>query len=81
MPYSSIKNLPDNVKNVLPPAAQRIWMNGFNDAIKDNKSEDSARKLAWHRVKSAGYKKGKDGGKWVKADESVAGIIEKILRS
>lgn len=65
-PYSNIDQLPDNIKNVLPVAAQVIWLKAFNSALKQGKSEDSARKIAWTAVKNAGYFKPKDGGKWKK---------------
>jgi len=64
-PYDTIDDLPDNVKNVLPVGAQVIWLNAFNSAIDDGKSEASARKIAWGAVKKK-YKKVKDKDKWVK---------------
>lgn len=64
-PYETIDDLPDNIKNVLPVGAQVIWLNAFNSAIADGKSEDSARKIAWSAVKKK-YKKVKDKKKWVK---------------
>jgi len=65
MPYKNIKSLPENIKNVLPVEAQRIWMRVFNKTMDDGGSEDKARKIAWVAVKKAGYEK-KEGGKWVK---------------
>jgi len=64
-PYENIDSLPDNVKNVLPVGGQIIWLNAFNSALEDGKSEDSARKIAWSAVKKK-YKKVKDKKKWVK---------------
>ena len=50
MPYEKIEDLPDNVKGVLPTAAQHVWMNVFN-ANFEKAGEDEARKVAWGAVK------------------------------
>lgn len=76
MPYSSVNDLPDNVKNVLPSHAQEIFKEAFNNAYnqykdpkarRDNDSrENVARKVAWNAVKQK-YKKGADD-KWHRKD-------------
>jgi len=63
-PYDKNSDLPDNVKNPLPSAAQTIWRNVFNQSIANGDTEEVARKKAWAAVKK-GYKKNKDGD-WVK---------------
>jgi cation transport regulator ChaB len=68
MPYSTISQLPEGVKDALPEAAQRIFMRAF-DASFEKYGEESAMKIAWAAVKNAGYHK-KDG-EWVKTDEEV----------
>lgn len=68
MPYSSIDQLPPNVKKPLPKGAQDLWMRTFNAALNRCQSsrgkncEDVARIAAWSQVKSK-YKKTKDGWK------------------
>lgn len=72
MPYSSINDLPDNVRNVLPEHAQDIFKEAFNSAYDqykdpderrgDDSREDVARKVAWNAVKQK-YEKG-DDDKW-----------------
>lgn len=62
MPYSSNSELPSNVRNPLPEAAQTIFRRVFNTADKKY-DETRARKIAWAAVKNAGFKKGSDG-KW-----------------
>lgn len=72
MPYSSISELPEGVRNVLPKHAQEIYKEAFNSAYEEydepserrgNASrEEVAHKVAWKAVK-AKYKKG-DDGKW-----------------
>jgi len=72
MPYSSIKDLPDNVTNVLPTHAQEIFKEAFNNAYDEYKDSDKrrgddsrenvARKVAWDAVKKK-YEKGADD-KW-----------------
>jgi len=55
MPYSSIEDLPDQVKNVLPKGAQDIYFSAFNSAYagtcKDRDDRDTcAAKIAWSAV-------------------------------
>lgn len=77
MPYSSIKDLPKGVKNVLPVSAQKIWMEVFNSSYDKHHDEERAITAAWSAVKNAGYKKQKDG-KWAKnykLSESVEVVV------
>lgn len=70
MPYTSISELPDNVKNVLPKHAQDIYKEAFNSAYDqydtpkerrgDAGREETAHRAAWSAVKKAGYQKGSD---------------------
>lgn len=72
MPYSSIDELPDNVKHVLPEHAQEIYKEAFNSAYEEYKDPDERRddasreevahKVAWSAVKKK-YEKGEDD-KW-----------------
>lgn len=72
MPYPSINDLPDNVRNPLPTHAQEIFKEAFNNAYeeyknpedrkKDGDRENTARRVAWSAVKQK-YEKG-DDGKW-----------------
>jgi cation transport regulator ChaB/phage I-like protein len=71
MPYNSIKDLPENTKN-LPLKAKQIFMAAFNQAMKDSKSDEEASKIAWSAVGNAGFKK-KDG-QWIKAAEKYKSI-------
>ena len=70
MPYGSINDLPSNVTNVLPPHAQEIFKESFNNAWEqykdpasrrgDESRENTARRVAWAAVKET-YEKGADG--------------------
>ena len=71
MPYTSIKDLPDSVRNVLPTHAQEIYRSSYNNAHTEyhqkkkrrNPSEDLesiCHKVAWSEVKNS-YHKDKDG--------------------
>lgn len=72
MPYSSMSDLPDSIKNVLPGHAQEIYKDAFNSAYENYKNpedrrgddgrEEVAYKVAWAAVKKK-YKKGSDE-KW-----------------
>lgn len=73
MPYSHLKDLPDNVRNVLPEHAQRIYREAFNHAWDEYKDpgerrgeasrEETAHKVAWGAVKHR-YEKNENTGKW-----------------
>lgn len=73
MPYKTNKDLPDNVKNVLPDHAQDIYREAFNHALEEyqdpkkrrqgGNAEEVAFKVAWNAVKNKYHKQ---GDKWVK---------------
>lgn len=63
MPYRSINELPESVKDNLPKKAQEIYKEAFNNADKKYKDEVTAHKVAWSAVKKE-YKKKE--GRWVK---------------
>ncbi len=67
MPYKSIDELPDSVKDNLPKSAQQIWKNAYNHA--DSEGIENPSRYAWGAVKKA-YKKD-ENGKWVKKKMSL----------
>ena len=70
MPYSSISELPDAVRDHLPKHGQEIYKEAFNSAWNeyadqderrgDESREEAAHKVAWAAVKKK-YSKGADG--------------------
>lgn len=64
MPYESISELPDSVKDNLPKHAQEIYKEAFNSAWEEHHEEERAHRIAWGAVKKS-YQKGEDG-KWHK---------------
>ncbi len=64
-PFETIDDLPDNVKNVLPPTAQLLWLKVFNSVLEQTNDETKAAKAAWSAV-SEKYEKVDDQEKWVK---------------
>ncbi len=80
MPYDDQSELPESVRNVLPPHAQDIYKEAHNNALqqyqnpeerRDGKKDDPeevAHKVAWDAVKSQ-YEKGDDGN-WHPKDKS-----------
>ena len=60
MPYQTIQELPDSVKNHLPKHAQEIFLATFNNAVHEYEEEETAFKVAWSAVKRD-YEKGEDG--------------------
>jgi cation transport regulator len=75
MPYESIDDLPDSVKDNLPKQAREIYKEAYNaawDQYKDPEDrrgnatrEETAHRVAWSAVKK---KYEKDNGRWVKKD-------------
>ena len=73
MPYDTLEDLPDNVRNVLPKHAQEIYQAAFNNAWDEYKNpadrkgdasrEETAHKVAWTAVKQQ-YEK--NGDEWCK---------------
>jgi cation transport regulator len=73
MPYDTLEDLPDNVRNVLPKHAQEIYQAAFNNAWDEYKNpadrkggasrEETAHKVAWTAVKQQ-YEK--NGDEWRK---------------
>ncbi|MGG1571550.1 ChaB family protein [Fictibacillus sp. NRS-1165] len=68
MPYDSIKELPDQVRDNLPHHAQEIFKEAFNSASEEYKEEETAFKVAWSAVKKKYEKNSND--KWVKKDKA-----------
>lgn len=76
MPYKSINELSESVRNVLPKHAQEIYKEAYNSAYEeyadpderrdDASREEVAHRVAWAAVKKAGYSKGADD-KWHKS--------------
>jgi cation transport regulator len=76
MPYDSINDLPDAVRDHLPKHAQEIYKESYDNAwdeyedSEDRRGSESrettAHKVAWNAVKNK-YEKGDDGD-WHKKD-------------
>ncbi|MFT8323212.1 MAG: ChaB family protein [Bacillus sp. (in: firmicutes)] len=66
MPYNTLNDLPESVKDHLPHHAQEIFKEAFNAANDEYKEEERAFKVAWSAVKHK-YEKS-DNGKWVKKE-------------
>ncbi|MEZ4711796.1 MAG: putative cation transport regulator ChaB [Caldilineaceae bacterium] len=79
MPYHSVAELPDSVKDNLPKHAQEIYKEAYNSAWDEYKDpedrrgdaarEETAHRVAWAAVKQK-YEKN-DDGKWVSKDSSA----------
>lgn len=73
MPYDSVKDLPDSVKDNLPMHAQEIYKEAYNSAWDEYKDpgdrrgdasrEETAHRIAWAAVKKK-YEKNAQG-RWV----------------
>lgn len=70
MPYNSLSDLPDNVKEHVPKHGQEIYLAAFNSAYDEYKNpedrqddsgrEETAHKVAWSAVTQS-YEKRSDG--------------------
>jgi cation transport regulator len=66
LPYESLKDLPEPVKENLPHHGQEIYKEAFNSALDEYKEEETAHKVAWSAVKKK-YEKAEDGS-WKSKD-------------
>lgn len=75
MPYKTVSELPDRVKDNIPKHAQEIYMKAYNSAWDQYKDpderrgdatrEETAHKVAWAAVKNE-YEKDDKSGRWKK---------------
>jgi cation transport regulator len=63
MPYDSLSDLPDSVRNNLPKHAQEIHKEAFNSAEEQYGEESRAHRVAWSAVENK-YEKNEQGN-WV----------------
>jgi len=70
MPYNSIMDLPESVREHLPEHAQEIYRAAYNSAWEAyNKDEERAHRVAWAAVKHK-YDKDEKTGQWHTKDDS-----------
>ena len=67
MPYSSLSDLPDSVRNNLPKHAQEIYKEAYNSAEDQYGEESRAHRVAWSAVEQK-YEKN-DQGNWVQKND------------
>ena len=66
MPYKSLRELPESVRNNLPRHAQEIDQAAYNNAWEEyDHEEERAHRVAWAAVKQL-YVKDDKTGKWEK---------------
>jgi cation transport regulator len=64
MPYNLNRELPEGVRNHLPPHAQDIYRSAFNNAwIEYGHDEERSHQVAWAAVKHS-YEKNERTGQW-----------------
>lgn len=78
MPYKSLKDLPESVRDNLPEHAQEIYKDAFNSAWEQYDQpeerrgrasrEETSHRVAWAAVKKS-YEKDESSGKWHKKRE------------
>jgi cation transport regulator ChaB len=80
MPYSSISELPANIKKILPTGAQTIYKNAFDSVYSETKDDGKSASAAWAAVKKAGYVRGSDGN-WHKGGQASMPNNGKLIMS
>ncbi len=71
MPYGSVKDLPESVREHLPEHAQEIYRAAFNNAyVEYGRDEARAHRVAWGAVEKE-YHRDKNG-KWVRDKDKRA---------
>jgi cation transport regulator len=78
MPYKTVSELPDRVKDNIPRHAQEIYMKAYNNAWDqykdpderrgDDTREETAHTVAWAAVKNE-YEKDDKSGRWKKKQD------------
>ena len=64
MPYKTVNDLPESVRNHLPEHAQEIYRAAFNSSWEEYKhNEERAHRVAWAAVKNS-YEKDEQTGEW-----------------
>lgn len=77
MPYERNRDLPENVRNVLPAEAQTVFRNVVNSTLEEF-GEERAFRQAWGALRNQGWRKTPEG-RWVKKandDERFSGRFE-----
>jgi cation transport regulator len=63
VPYDSLSDLPDSVRNNLPRHAQEIYRAAYNSAEEQYGEEERAHRVAWSAVENKCEKN--DRGDWI----------------
>lgn len=70
MPYARNADLPEAVRDSLPPRAQKVFREAFNDATERGLPEERAFANAWGTIRNAGWHRQSDG-RYVKKQAAV----------
>ena len=80
MPYETLDELPESVRDNLPTHAQEIYASAYNNAWDrykdpserrgDASREETAHRIAWAAVKNT-YEKNEKTGKWKRKKEKA----------
>ena len=91
MEYQDRSQLPETLKQTLPPEAQTIYVDAYNSALRSDtptpggelSSESAAHAVAWQAVEQE-YVQNDGDGKWYRKgeepseEEQESGLIDKI---
>ncbi|UBF28187.1 ChaB family protein [Kovacikia minuta CCNUW1] len=68
----TIDNLPQDVKDSLPEAAQNIFVAAYNSFLANSHDEEAAKRVAWQTIeRNEHYTRGGDG-KWYRSPDESA---------
>ena len=79
MPWARNSDLPEGVRSALPDAAQTRFRQVANGRMAAGDGEGSAIRQGWHVV-GIGWKKPKDGGKWVRKSQEPAFAKAEVVK-
>lgn len=72
MPYEKRSDLPESVRDALPPHAEEIYKEAYNSAYEEyGHDEPRAHRVAWGAVKRK-YHKDEASGRWVEGPSDDA---------
>lgn len=77
----SVEELPENVRAVLPPDAQQIWMWAYNYAyVDEDLNEARAVESAWSEIRWSGYQKVDDGSYVIAKSDKSDDLNQRVVK-
>lgn len=79
--FTAVGELPENVRNALPPEAQEIWMRAYNWSYLDEDLNDAqATQSAWSEIRWSGYQQGADGNYIIAKRDDSDDFAQRVVK-